>query len=165
MLTQRQLICKLLEIDNVDIFYENLLSKVSDKVGPSFLNRILDLGLLSEEPVVKLGSPLDTFSQFIASKLSLGTCVSMTCKISATLKIYCYGFHTDNDERDLVVLYHDIGVLWPGNRYEKKLITLVSYGENNGYTAMAKTVGIPTAIAAVMVLQGKFGLLITTIFS
>lgn len=60
----------------------------------------------------------------------------------------------EKDERDLVVLYHDIGVLWPGNRYEKKLVTLVSYGEINGYTAMAKTVGIPTAIAAVMVLQG-----------
>lgn len=63
--------------------------------------------------------------------------------------------HAGKDERDLVVLYHDIGVLWPGNRYEKKLVTLVSYGETNGYTAMAKTVGIPTAIAAVMVLQGK----------
>lgn len=74
MLIQRQLICMLLEIDNVDIFYENLLSKVADKVGPSFLNRIVDLGLLSEDPVVKLGSPLDTFSQFIASKLSLGKC-------------------------------------------------------------------------------------------
>lgn len=63
--------------------------------------------------------------------------------------------YADKDERDLVVLYHDIGVLWPGNRYEKKLVTLVSYGEKNGYTAMAKTVGIPTAIASIMVLHGK----------
>jgi len=61
----------------------------------------------------------------------------------------------NENERDLVVLYHDIGVLWPGNRYEKKSVTLVSYGETNGYTAMAKTVGIPTAIAATMVLQGE----------
>lgn len=64
-------------------------------------------------------------------------------------------FYADKNERDLVVLYHDIGVMWPGNRYEKKLVTLVSYGETNGYTAMAKTVGIPTAIAATMVLQGN----------
>lgn len=68
---QRQLICTLLDINNIDIFYENLLSKVADKVGPPFLDKIIDLGLLSEEPVLKLGSPLDTFSQFIASKLSL----------------------------------------------------------------------------------------------
>lgn len=63
--------------------------------------------------------------------------------------------YVGKNERDLVVLYHDIGVLWPGNRYEKKLVTLVSYGDANGYTAMAKTVGIPTAIAATMILQGK----------
>lgn len=61
----------LLEINNTDIFYENLLSKIADRIGPSFLNKIVDLGLLTEEPVLKLGSPLDTFSQFIASKLSL----------------------------------------------------------------------------------------------
>ncbi|XP_060849118.1 alpha-aminoadipic semialdehyde synthase, mitochondrial [Rhopalosiphum padi] len=131
-ITWCQLICTLLEINDIDMFYENLLSKVADKIGPSVLDKVMDLGLLTEEPVLKLGSPLDTFSQFIASKLSL-----------------------NKDERDLVVLYHDIGVLWPGNRYEKKLVTLVSYGETNGYTAMAKTVGIPTAIAATMVLQGE----------
>lgn len=71
-LMQRQLICTLLDINNIDIFYENLLSKVADKIGPSFLDKVVDLGLLTEEPVIKLGSPLDTFSQFIASKLSLG---------------------------------------------------------------------------------------------
>lgn len=63
-------------------------------------------------------------------------------------------YRIGKSERDLVVLYHDIGVVWPGDRYEKKLVTLVSYGETNGYTAMAKTVGIPAAIAANMVLQG-----------
>uniref|UniRef100_A0A2S2QCA7 Alpha-aminoadipic semialdehyde synthase n=2 Tax=Sipha flava TaxID=143950 RepID=A0A2S2QCA7_9HEMI len=131
-ITWRQLICTLLEINDIDLFYENILSKVADKVGKQFLDKIVDLGLLTDEPVLKLGSPLDTFSQFIASKLSLS-----------------------KSERDLVVLYHDIGVLWPGNRYEKKLVTLVSYGEVGGYTAMAKTVGIPTAIAANMVLQGE----------
>lgn len=63
-------------------------------------------------------------------------------------------FATGKSERDLVVLYHDIEVLWPGNRHEKKLVTLVAYGDTYGYTAMAKTVGIPTAIATNMVLQG-----------
>lgn len=70
-LIQCQLICTLLEINNTDIFYENLLSKAADKIGQQNLDKIIELGLLSEEPVIKLGSPLDTFSQFIASKLSL----------------------------------------------------------------------------------------------
>lgn len=51
-------------------------------------------------------------------------------------------------------MYHEIGVLWPGNRHEQKIVTLVTYGDMNGYTAMAKTVGIPVAIASDMVLQG-----------
>lgn len=65
--------CTLLEINDIDLFYENILSKVADKVGTPFLDKIVELGLLTDEPVLKLGSPLDTFSQFIASKLSLST--------------------------------------------------------------------------------------------
>ncbi|XP_050421046.1 alpha-aminoadipic semialdehyde synthase, mitochondrial [Adelges cooleyi] len=131
-ITWRQLMCTLLEFNDADIFYENLLSKVGDKIGNSFVNKVVELGLLLDEPVTKLGSPLDTFSHFIGSKLALS-----------------------KSERDLVVLYHDIEVLWPGNRHEKKLVTLVAYGDTYGYTAMAKTVGIPTAIATNMVLQGE----------
>jgi len=71
VLEQCQLICTLLDINDIDMFYENMLSKVADKIGPSVLDKVMDLGLLTEEPVLKLGSPLDTFSQFIASKLSL----------------------------------------------------------------------------------------------
>lgn len=36
-----------------------------------------------------------------------------------------------------------------------KGINLVSYGEPQGYSAMAKTVGYPTAIATKMVLDGE----------
>jgi len=68
---QCQLICTLLDINDIDMFYENMLSKVADKIGSSVLDKVMDLGLLTEEPVLKLGSPLDTFSEFIASKLSL----------------------------------------------------------------------------------------------
>lgn len=70
-MAQCQLICTLLDINDIDMFYENMLSKVADKIGTSVLDKVMDLGLLTEEPVLKLGSPLDTFSQFIASKLSL----------------------------------------------------------------------------------------------
>lgn len=89
--TQRQLICTLLDIDHIDIFYENLLSKVADKIGQAYLDKVVDLGLLTEEPVLKLGSPLDTFSQFIASKLSLGnnwsTYMQCTCSDVRIIKI------------------------------------------------------------------------------
>ena len=38
---------------------------------------------------------------------------------------------------------------------ETRHIDLTLYGEVNGFTAMARTVGWPTAIAAKMILRGK----------
>lgn len=58
-------------------------------------------------------------------------------------------------ERDLVILRHDIDILWPDGRRELRGINLVAYGEPNGHSAMARTVGFPAAIAAKMVLDGK----------
>ena len=40
-------------------------------------------------------------------------------------------------------------------RKEKRTSSLVAYGEPGGETAMARTVGITTAIAAELVLEGK----------
>lgn len=56
----------------------------------------------------------------------------------------------------MVILRHDIGILWPGGNREKRGITLVEYGRENQATAMARTVGIPAAIATKMVLDGKY---------
>ena len=39
---------------------------------------------------------------------------------------------------------------------EKRTITLVEYGEPNGLSAMAKTVGIPAGIAAKLILEGTY---------
>ncbi len=66
-----------------------------------------------------------------------------------------HGFLIGPEERDVVILHHDIVVSWPVGRKESKTLTLVEYGQPNGSTAMARTVGLPTAIATNMVLQGK----------
>ena len=62
---------------------------------------------------------------------------------------------TDKDERDVIVLHHSIGIAWPIGRKERKHITLVEYGQPEGKTAMARTVGLPAAIATNMLLKGK----------
>lgn len=59
-------------------------------------------------------------------------------------------------DRDVVILRHDIGILWPNGNREKRGITLVEYGQVNGQTAMARTVALPSAITAKMVLDGKY---------
>ena len=58
------------------------------------------------------------------------------------------------DEKDMIVMYHKFGYELNG---EKKQIDskLVVAGENQTYTAMAKTVGLPVAIAALKILNGK----------
>ncbi|KAJ7426189.1 Alpha-aminoadipic semialdehyde synthase, mitochondrial [Willisornis vidua] len=58
-------------------------------------------------------------------------------------------------ERDMIVMRNEIGLRHPSGHLEDKFIDLVVYGDNKGYSAMAKTVGYPTAIAAKMVLDGE----------
>ena len=59
-------------------------------------------------------------------------------------------------ERDLVVLRHNIGIEWLDGQRELRHVNMVAYGEPNGYSAMAKTVGYPCAIASKMILEGEF---------
>jgi len=57
-------------------------------------------------------------------------------------------------EKDMIVMYHKFGYELNG---EKKQIDskLVVTGENQTFTAMAKTVGLPVAMAALKILNGK----------
>ena len=58
------------------------------------------------------------------------------------------------DEKDMIVMYHKFG--YELNGKEKQIDSkLVVTGENQTYTAMAKTVGLPVAIAALKILNGK----------
>ncbi len=58
------------------------------------------------------------------------------------------------DDKDMIVMYHKFGYELKG---EKKQIdsTMVLIGENQTNTAMAKTVGLPVAIAALAILNKK----------
>lgn len=54
-----------------------------------------------------------------------------------------------------MILRHEIGIAWPDNRKEIRGVNLVVYGDTNGHSAMAKTVGYPAAIGTKMILDGK----------
>ncbi|MGO4919276.1 saccharopine dehydrogenase family protein [Maribacter spongiicola] len=58
------------------------------------------------------------------------------------------------EEKDMIVMYHKFGYELNG---EKKQIDskLVVTGENQTFTAMAKTVGLPVAMATLKILNGK----------
>lgn len=56
----------------------------------------------------------------------------------------------------MIVMRDSFGIRHPSGHLENKIIDLVVYGDFNGFSAMAKTVGLPTAMAAKMLLDGKF---------
>uniref|UniRef100_A0AAY4BCL8 Saccharopine dehydrogenase (NAD(+), L-glutamate-forming) n=1 Tax=Denticeps clupeoides TaxID=299321 RepID=A0AAY4BCL8_9TELE len=88
------------------------------------------LGMLSDEMVPHANSILSALAKHLEAKLAFG-------------------------ERDLIVMRNDVGIRHSSGELETKHISLVVYGDPNGFSAMAKTVGYPAAIAARMVLNGE----------
>ncbi|XP_035012716.2 alpha-aminoadipic semialdehyde synthase, mitochondrial isoform X2 [Hippoglossus stenolepis] len=89
-------------------------------------------GMLSNESVPQADSVLAALTKHLEAKLSF-----------------------NKGERDMIILRNDVGVRHPTGELETKHVSLVVYGDPNGFSAMAKTVGYPTAIAARMVLDGE----------
>ncbi|SDR70869.1 Saccharopine dehydrogenase, NADP-dependent [Polaribacter sp. KT25b] len=58
------------------------------------------------------------------------------------------------NDKDMIVMQHLFGYELNGEKYQIES-SLVVLGENQTYTAMAKTVGLPVAIAALKILKGE----------
>lgn len=92
------------------------------------------LNLFSDKPITPRGNPLDTL-----------------CATLEELMQY------EKGERDMVCLQHKFGIEWPNGEEEVRTSTLVDYGDPNGYSSMAKLVGVPCAVASQRVLDGSLG--------
>lgn len=90
------------------------------------------LGMTSEnEPLRAMPSLMDTFCGLLEAKLRYAP-----------------------DEHDLVVMNHKFGIKEADGTKTGVQSTLVAYGDEK-YTAMARTVGLPAAISAQLILDGK----------
>ena len=58
------------------------------------------------------------------------------------------------NDKDMIVMYHKFGYELKGQKYQIDS-SMVHIGEDQTYTAMAKTVGLPVAIAALKILNKK----------
>jgi saccharopine dehydrogenase (NADP+, L-glutamate forming) len=58
-------------------------------------------------------------------------------------------------ERDLLVLFHDFEVAYPDGRREHTTSTMVDYGIPGGDSSMSRTVSLPAAIGAQLILSGS----------
>jgi len=60
----------------------------------------------------------------------------------------------DEDDKDMIVMYHKFGYELDGENHQIDA-TMVTIGDDQTYTAMAKTVGLPVAIATLAILNEK----------
>ncbi|MEM5563703.1 saccharopine dehydrogenase family protein [Psychroserpens sp. AS72] len=69
-------------------------------------------------------------------------------------KILMDSWTLEEDDKDMIVMYHKFGYELNGKKYQIDS-TMVTIGEDQTYTAMAKTVGLPVAIATMAILNEK----------
>jgi saccharopine dehydrogenase-like NADP-dependent oxidoreductase len=97
------------------------------------IHRMEWLGMLDESPVPQgTKSPLDVLAALMNDKL-----------------VY------EENERDLCVMQHEFEAEYPGGRRERTVSTLVDFGIPGEDSSMARTVSLPAAIGARMILEGK----------
>jgi len=69
-------------------------------------------------------------------------------------KILMDSWTLDADDKDMIVMYHKFGYVLNGEKHQIDA-TMVAIGEDQTYTAMAKTVGLPVAMATLAILNEK----------
>ncbi|KAI3631703.1 hypothetical protein MIR68_010176 [Amoeboaphelidium protococcarum] len=140
-LSWRQLTCKMLQVDSSAtddqllkaIFDKGQVSKMSKFNQDNIANGVKWLGLLSDNAKVQpRGNYLDTLCALLEKKMAYG-----------------------EGERDLVFLQHRFDIENKDGSKKTIYSTMIEYGVPGGYTAMAKTVGIPCGIAVQQILDGK----------
>jgi saccharopine dehydrogenase (NADP+, L-glutamate forming) len=89
------------------------------------------IGMLSDEKVIPRGNPLDTLCATLEKKMQY-----------------------EEGERDFVMLQHKFEIEHADGSRETRTSTLAEYGTPGGYSAMAKLVGVPCAVAVLQVLNG-----------
>ncbi|MFP3941303.1 MAG: saccharopine dehydrogenase C-terminal domain-containing protein, partial [Thermoanaerobaculia bacterium] len=100
------------------------------------LDRLAWLGLFSQQPLPDdAATPLDALAQVFADKLAYR-----------------------EDEQDMVVLEHRFGVSGSGGSRRRITSRLVVFGTAGDDSAMARTVGLPSALACGLILDGRIDL-------
>jgi saccharopine dehydrogenase (NADP+, L-glutamate forming)/spermidine synthase len=118
---------------------ENLRQKVARHLGLEESSNVLDrfewLGLLSNDPLPITGketTPLDILAARMDEKMP-----------------YKPG------ERDMIALVHRFVARFPDGKEEQISSTLIDFGQPGGDSSMARTVSLPAAVGAKLILTGQ----------
>ena len=99
------------------------------------MQRLDWLGLFSNDPIPMTcleATPLDILAARMAERMS----------------------YREN-ERDMVVLRHEFRATFPSGSDQRIVSTLIQFGRIGGDSAMARTVSLPSAVAAKLILSGQ----------
>ena len=120
-----------------------LAARAGVAVTAPALDKLAWLGLFSAEPLpLRHGGPIDMLTACMLTRMSYGP-----------------------QERDMLIMHHEFVIAYPERR-EAITSTLIEYGIPGEDSAMARTVGLPAAIGARMILSGELrhpGVLIPTL--
>lgn len=108
----------------------------------------LSLKIDQDDIVWEKFEELDIFSRTKMVGLKKATPAEILQKILTDSWTLC------DHEKDMLVMYHKFGYKLDGKMHQIDS-TMVAIGEDQTYTAMAKTVGLPVAIAALAILNEK----------
>ena len=132
--TFRQVMAELIDREDTANLAAKLAAHLNVAPNSGVMMTLEWLGLLDDVPVSDANTLLDVLADQMLVKMG-----------------YREG------ERDLIVLLHEFVAAYPDGE-ERISSTLIEYGVPGGDTAMARTVGLPAAIGARMILEGRIRL-------
>jgi len=116
--------------DSVELKFRHSLKIDQDDL---MWEKLLDLDIFNGEKVIgiKDASPAKALQKILTDKWTLA-----------------------EDDKDMIVMYHKFGYELNGKKHQIDS-NMVAIGDDQTFTAMAKTVGLPVAIAALKILNGE----------
>lgn len=132
-LTYSEFLRKLMNNPEEEDVKKALSQYLSIDEDSDIIKRFEWLGLLSDAPLsVTKGAALDILGDLMQAKLQY-----------------------EEGERDMIILQHVFEVSYPEGEKEKITSTLVDFGIPHSDSSMARTVGLPAAIGARLILEGQ----------
>lgn len=119
-------------VQDLKLAIESKATFLNSEEKERIINGLNWIGIFSDEKIIPQGNPLDTLCTLLEKKMQY-----------------------EKGERDMVILQHKFEIEHKDGGRETRTSTLVEYGNPDGYSAMAKLVGVPCGVAALHVLDGS----------
>lgn len=134
-LTDREFIASLVNAEKENV-KEAVCRHLNLNEDSSVIKKIEWLGFFEDTPIpIEKGAALDVLTAKLLDKLQY-----------------------EEGERDMVVLYDVVIGEYPDGTREKVVSSLIDFGEPGGDTSVSRTVALPAAIAAKLILEGEINL-------